>query len=235
MFMKASKTSLGLGCVVSLIAMAVLLTAIYATAQTEKFLHSFSNNGKDGTVPASPLIFDASGNLYGSTYYGGPSKIGTAYELSPRTGGGWSERVLHNFQHNGQDGNSPEGTLTFDASGNLYGTTNLGGTYKQGTVFELSPKSGGGWTEKVLYNFGPYSTDGVIPNGGVTFDTAGNLYGTTLGGGNAPAGTVFELSPTSSGNWTETILFNFDNTNGGNPEAGGVLDSAGQLYGTQRR
>src|SRR5258708_39553143 len=127
--MKASKTYLGLGCVVSLIAMAVLLTAIYATAQTEKFLHSFSNNGKDGTVPASPLIFDASGNLYGSTYYGGPSKVGAVYELSPRTGGGWGEMVLHYFQHNGQYGKFPAGTLTFDASCTLYGTTNLVATH----------------------------------------------------------------------------------------------------------
>ena len=99
------------------------------------------------------------------------------FELTPTAGGGWTEKVLHSFnRRHGRGG--PFGTLIFDAAGNLYGTTLYGGTYGYGTVFELTPGAGGGWTETVLHNFG-YGKDGAVPYAGLIFDAAGNLYGTT--------------------------------------------------------
>jgi uncharacterized repeat protein (TIGR03803 family) len=159
-------------------------------------------DGTDGQYPYGALIFDAAGNLYGTTSYGGTYDYGTVFELTPAAGGGWTETVLHNFNDNGTDGYWPYAGLIFDAVGNLYGTTYGGGVYTSctngsflgcGTVFELTPTAGGGWTEKVLHSFGN-GTDGEDPQAGLIFDAAGNLYGTTyLGGTYYQWGTVFEL------------------------------------------
>jgi uncharacterized repeat protein (TIGR03803 family) len=204
----------------------------------EKVLHNF--NGSDGSASQAGLIFDAAGNLYGTTAAGGTDDGGTVFELSPTVNGDWSETVLHSFNLNGSDGLIPYAGLLFDTAGNLYGTTLLGGTYSAGTVFELSPMPGGGWTETVLYSFGN-GTDGAYPlfYGSLILDAAGNLYGTTVSGGthncqnNGGCGTVFQLSPTVGGGWTETVLYNFGNgTDGYSPETGLVLDTAGNLYGT---
>jgi uncharacterized repeat protein (TIGR03803 family) len=103
----------------------------------------------------------------------------------------WNEKVLHSFNNDGSDGHWPSSTLVIDVAGNLYGTTERGGTYDHGMVFELSPAPGGGWTETVLHSFN--DTEGWVPAAGLTFDAAGNLYGTTL------YGDVFELSPNEGG------------------------------------
>ena len=201
---------------------------------TEKVLYSFNNNGTDGTNPEAGLIFDTAGNLYGTTYQGGTYSIGTVFELTPTAGGGWTEKVLHSFNKNGTDGAHPHAGLVMDAAGNLYGTTFANGTYNHGTVFELTRAAGGGWTEKVLYSFNNNGTDGTNPEAGLIFDTAGNLYGTTYQGGTYSIGTVFELTPTAGGGWTEKVLYSFNNngTDGTNPEAGVILDAGGDLYGT---
>ncbi len=202
---------------------------------TETVLHSFGN-GTDGYYPEAGLVLDAHGNLYGTTESGGTHSCsggacGTVFELSPRQGGGYTETVLHNFG-NGTDGYFPYyGSLIFDGSGNLYGTTEQGGVHGSGTAFELSPKQGGGYTETVLHSFGN-GTDGVDPEGGLIFDTSGNLYSTTIYGGIHNFGTVFELSPRQGGGWTETVLRSFDGPNGGYPTAGLIRDSAGNIYGT---
>jgi uncharacterized repeat protein (TIGR03803 family) len=163
---------------------------------TETILHNFNNNGKDGLHPYDGLIFDAAGNLYGTTRQGGgPYSIGAVFELTRKAGGGWAEKVLHRFKGGGQAGLSPNGVLIFDPAGNLYGATAGGGTYGNGTVFELTPIAGESWTEKVLWNFGSGS-DGKNPDGGLIFDAAGNLYGTTSGGGaHNSGGTAFEITP----------------------------------------
>ena len=121
--------------------------------------------------------------------------------------------------------------MIFDKAGNLYGTTYTGGMANRGVVFELTP-SGSGWTETVLHSF-TGSPDGAYPSSGMTFDPAGNLYGTTQSGGcSTGCGTVFELTPSLSG-WTETVLYNFRGPNDGVVPYGGlVLDPAGNLYGT---
>src|SRR5271165_1152285 len=234
--MRGKRLSIGLRAVLAIFAATLFVTSALATAQ-ETVLHSFNNT--DGANPYAGLIFDAAGNLYGTTYLGGTgsclyggSGCGTVFELSPNGSGGWTEQVLHYFSHNGTDGIEPFGGLIIDAAGNLYGTTQEGGTHSGGTVFELSPGAGGTWTEQVLHNFS--GTDGNYPGAGLIFDAAGNLYGTTYTGGTYSIGTVFELSPQAGGGWTETVLHNFDatGTDGAFPEAGLIFDAAGNLYGT---
>jgi len=198
---------------------------------TETLLHSFNNN--DGNNPAGTLIFDAVGNLYGTTAQGGPHGGGVVFELAPETGGGWTFSILHAFG-NGHDASYPLSALTSDSAGNLFGTTWIGGEYGLGTVFELSPAAGGGWTEKVLHSFGN-GNDGQNPISAVILDAAGNLYGTTNGGaGTTLYGTVFELSPTAGGLWQEKIVHAFKNNgkDGMGPVGSLILDAAGNLYGT---
>jgi uncharacterized repeat protein (TIGR03803 family) len=202
---------------------------------TETLLHSFSDTNGDGAIPPAGLVIDANGNLYGTTQQGGAHGYGTVFELSPASGGVWSIKILHSFNQSPKtrDGWGPLAGLVRDANGNLYGTTEFGGERNAGAVFEVSSLPGGNWTEKVIHSFGKVRTDGTNPFAGLILDSSGNLYGTTLYGGNKLYGTVFELSPNSSG-WTEKILYNFSylSTNGYNPYGSMVFDTSGNLYGT---
>lgn len=202
---------------------------------TEIVLHSF--DGTAGINPLGGLIFDSAGNLYGSTFVGGPNNYGTVYELSP-SGTSWTLKVLYSFSGS-PDAGQPVDSLTFDAKGNLYGTTEYDGVCC-GTVFQLSPPSqpGGNWTESVLYSF-VGDLDGMEPVGGVVLDAAGNLYGTTFGGGHTAhctnaCGIVFQLKPPSApgGSWTETVLHRFKGKADGIQPFGGLILSHGFLYGT---
>jgi uncharacterized repeat protein (TIGR03803 family) len=159
---------------------------------TEKRLHIFTPNDKDGVYAATGLVFDAVGNLYGTTGLGGAYRNGSAFELMPQAGGGWKEKTLHSFKH--FDGKTPESSLILDAAGNLYGTTLQGGSHNVGAVFALTPKAGGGWVEKTLYSF-KRTNDAQGPRGNLIFDTTGNLYGTAGGEGDPSAGTVYEITP----------------------------------------
>ena len=233
--MRGKRLSIGWMATLAIFAATLFVVNIQAAAQIqEKVLHSFNPGGTDGVDPEVVLIFDAVGNLYSTTYYGGTYGYGTVFELTPAAGGTWTEKVLHNFNDDGTDGYQPVASLIFDAAGNLYGTTEAGGTYSAGTVFELTPAAGGTWTEKVLHNFNSDGTDGFFPSAGLVLDAAGNLYGTTLGGGTSNRGTVFELTPAAGGGWTEQVLhnFNLDGTDGYYPLAGLIFDAAGDLYGT---
>lgn len=200
----------------------------------ETVLHTFS--GPDGAFPFSGLVMDASGNLYGATNQGGNSTCtknaiptcGVVFELSPLAGGGWKETVLYAFT-GGSDGGIPVGGLTLDTAGNLYGTTSFYGDISAGTAFELSPSSSG-WTFTNLHTFGS-TGDGIYPEATMIFDGAGNLYGTTYQGVTAGA-TVFELSPSSGGAWTETILHGFSGNDGGAILSNLVFDASGNLWGT---
>ena len=210
------------------------LTPTAGGGWTEKILHNFNNNGKDGIFPFAGLTFDASGNLYSTTYIGGAYGGGTVFELTPRAGGEWTEKILHNFGYNSKDGIASQATLIFDAVGNLYGTTYGGGTYVAGTVFELTPTAAGAWTEKILHSFNNNGKDGVLPYFGVVLDTAGNLYGTTYSGGIHGAGAVFELMPSAGGRWSERILRSFGGNaaDGATPFSSVIVASDGNLYGT---
>jgi len=207
---------------------------------TKSALYSFCSltNCADGFNPYAGLIFDQAGNLYGETYAGGGSSgDGTVFELTPNADGSWSEKVLHDFT-GGADGSLPIGGLIFDRAGNLYGTTYGGSGY--GVVFQLTPNATGSWTENVLHTFPlNHRAGGAGPLGGVIFDQEGNLYGTTLFGGDstcgdgAGCGVVFELTPRTNGGWSEKVLHRFINgAGGGFPGAALILDQTGNLYGT---
>jgi uncharacterized repeat protein (TIGR03803 family) len=205
---------------------------------TEQILHYFTGGGGDGANPYAGLVFDAAGNLYGTTYQGGSRKecgkfgCGTAFELTPGADGTWQEKILFNFHP--LAGTNPVAALTLDASGNLYGTTEYGGIHGNGTVFELTPSRSGEWTETLLHVFLRDPSDGAGPESAVTFDSAGNLYGTTFLGGVHGYGILYQLTPNGGGTWTETVVHNFQTSrfDGAQPGPGAlVFDSAGNLYG----
>jgi len=199
----------------------------------EKVLYNFNaGNGKDAGGPLAGVIFDGSGNLYGTSELGGVYSYGTVFALMPKAGGGWKEKVLHSFNSNGKDGNFPNAGLIVDKSGNLFGTTLEGGVSGLGAVFEVAPKAGGGWKETVLHSFNSNGTDGYFPFASLIFDGSGNLYGATSVGGNQSGGTVFELTPEAGGKWKEKILYNFAYAIGSDPFGALIFDGSGNLYGT---
>ena len=181
------------------------------------------------------MIFDGAGNLYGTAGRGGANNAGVVFELTPDGNGQWSETILHAFTNSNGDGADPFGGLIFDGAGNLYGTTAFGGGASNGgIVFELSPGANNQWSETILHTFA-YGQEGAVPMAGLTFDGAGNLYGTTIQGGGPGGGAVFELTPGSGGVWTVTTLHDFtEGADGNQPYAGVIFDSAGNLYGTTR-
>ena len=190
-------------------------------------IHDF--DGTDGYSPYSGVTIDAQGNLYGTTWYGGGQQgAGTVYRLTP-SGSGWTFETLYTFQ-GGLDGKNPAGGLVLDQAGNLYGSTEQGGSGTGGTIFELSP-SGSGWNFTVLYSFsGTGSTYGPVDT--LAMDAAGNLYGTTASDGAHSQGSVFKLTR-NNGNWTFTDLYDFTGgPDGGNPIGGVTLDPSGKMYGT---
>jgi uncharacterized repeat protein (TIGR03803 family) len=153
------------------------------------------------------------------------------FELIPGSQHSWSEKAIYTFS---QGFVPPNGYLAIDSAGNIFGATQSGGAFGAGQVFELSPSDGGGWIETTVHSFAFNSVgDGWQPFGGVILDSKGNLYGTTTKGGAAEQGTVFELSPQGSGQWSETLLYIFnDEHDGGGPESPLTFDTAGNLYGT---
>lgn len=201
-------------------------TAQPAYAQTERVLYSFCSLPQcaDGFGPAGGLIFDAQGNLYGTTTAGGSHCCGTLFELSPAG----TETVVRSFA--GGLNARPSG-LMWDAKGNLYGVTAGAGRVSRhhsyyGSVFELKKRS-----FKHLYSFtqSAFATSGAVPQPGLSLDAQGNLYGTTLEGGAYGPGTVFELTPRG----TESILHSFTGgADGGLPYDGLFQDSQGNFYGT---
>lgn len=207
----------------------------------EQTLYEFTF-GSDGGYPFATPVFDSEGNLYGTTF-NSPDGAGTVYRLSPPSSGtgAWTLTTLYPFT-GGADGGNPS-AVVFDNSGALYGTTQVGGANNFGVVFKLTPPAGGtgAWTESILYSF-TGGTDGAVPWAGVVFDTAGNLYGTTGGGGDLSCavgngggcGTVFELSPPTEpdGNWSESVLYAFEGGNDGYSPLVAPLLLNGNLYGT---
>jgi uncharacterized repeat protein (TIGR03803 family) len=173
----------------------------------------------NGEYSSAGVIRDSADNLYGTTQYGGTAGLGVVYKLDPAG----NETVLYSFS-GGADGGNPEAGVIRDPAGNFYGTTTIGGTAGVGVVYELDPAG----HETVLYSF-TGGADGKNPDAGVIRDSAGNLYGTTHNGGTADAGVVYTLDPAGQ----ETVLYSFSGgADGGNPDAGVIRDSAGNLYGT---
>ena len=186
----------------------------------ETVLHSFTG-GSDGEYPEAGLVQDGVGNLYGTTFAGGASGFGTVFKIDAQG----NETVLYSFR-GGADGEYPSAGLVRDAAGNLYGTTNSGGSSGGGIVFKISSAG----KETVLHSF-KGGKDGEYPYASVIRDAAGNLYGTTYGGGASGWGTVFEIDPTGK----ETVLYSIAGAaDGASPEGGLVQDTAGHLYGTTK-
>jgi uncharacterized repeat protein (TIGR03803 family) len=215
-------------CLLLVLAMAAmnLLLATSAGAQTGLTLYNFTGYS-DGGNPLSNLIMVAD-RLYGTTFVGGAYGAGEVFELSTEGDGTWKEKVLYSFT-GGADGANPYyAGVIFDGIGNLYGTTVGGGTFGLGTVFELSPTEGG-WSESVLYSFAG-GNDGASPYAGVIFDVAGGMYGTTFAGGSSGDGTVFRLTPSRSGQWSEHVILAFNGNNGSGP-LGGLVSDGPNFYG----
>ncbi len=222
----------GCGTVYKLMRSTIAFCEVLYCPWTEVPLYKFSG-GADGSIPyGGTLVFDSSGNIYGTTFAGGGGSCfqgcGVVYKLTP-SGSSWIETVLYTFS-GASDGASPWAGVTLDAAGNLYGTTSAGGAYGGGTVYELSP-SGSAWTQKTLHSF-QRQQDGSNPYAGVIFDRSGDLYGATQYGGSHDGGTVFEMTP-SGGNWSYTALYSFPASGGrsAGPVSDLLLDSAGNLYG----
>jgi len=235
-FLKSSKYLLLVG---------VLAASSFATVK-EKILYTFTG-GADGAAPNGSLLADKTGNLYGAAPAAGIGTCGdgfgcgTIFELTPNSDGTWSQKVIYSFR-GGNDGWNPSPGMLFDVEGRLYGATNEGGdrcSYPGGcgTIFRLTLQSDGTWSKSTLYRF-LGGTDGQNPSG-VVSDGKGNLFGATFfGGTNACSsgigcGTVFELSLSTGGTWSESIIYRF--AGGSDPygaNASLILDSNGNLYGT---
>ncbi len=225
--------------------LATLLTLVTGVAspargQTFRVIHSFT--GADGQSPYAGLTMDAAGRLYGTTYEGGSSNSGTVFRLV-RSGSGWVLAPLYSFA-GGSDGACPWARVIFGPDGSLYGTASQGGGAKgngchergYGAVFSLRPPATACktalclWTKTNVHTFG--GKDGYQPIGDLTFDSAGNLYGTTYNGGRDGVGTVYELAYNGVG-WAVNVLYTF--SHGETlflPSAGVTFDKAGNLYGT---
>lgn len=156
-------------------------------------LYSFRDQ-PDGASPYGGVVFDKSGNLYGTTYYAGANDVGAIYKLT-HNNGGWTESVIYSFK-GGSDGDSPISTLVIDAKGNLYGTTSDGGAAQCGcgTIFRLTPGSGGVWTESPVYRFPGTPKPGFAYNGMVS-NGRGTFYGATVHGGTGNDGAIYEFTP----------------------------------------
>ena len=280
------------GTLVSAILFSLAIAGMPAHAQTFTVLHAFTGF-EDGSEPEAGLTMDADGNFYGTTYGYGTTTLGTVFELA-RAGSGWVLTPLYDFsgvdgaypagrvaigvdgtlygttagggnpncryvgyagcglvfqltptagskthpaswtmtvlyQFSGSDGANPQGDLSFDTEGNIYGTTQSGGSTNNGVIYKLTPSSGG-WTETVLYS-AQNNGDGALPNGGVVLDSSGNLYGVFTYGGPNGLGAVYQLSPSGSG-WTERTLHGFAGSDGANPFGGLIMDSPGNIYGS---
>lgn len=268
----------------ALIASTGLLLSSSSAAGNYQVIYAFTG-GDDGGNPATPLIFDSSGNAYGTTVVGGTYTYGTVFELTPSSQGQWKETPLYSFSggpdgkaphggvtlhggnlygttvaggsgfcssdgcgvvfsltphglnvvysfRGGNDGFGPGGGVVFDANGNMYGTTPDGGKHSAGVVYELSP-NGKHWQFRVIHAF-TGGRDGAVGSLGLLLvDNAGNLYGVAELGGAGSAGTVYRLSPDSSGAWTFTTLYAFAGSpDAGFPYGGLIADAAGNLYGT---
>jgi uncharacterized repeat protein (TIGR03803 family) len=204
---------------------------------TEKVLYAFTG-GNDGGGPNGAIVFDGSGNIFGTTHFGGITTCGgnvgggcgVVFELSQQTGG-WKELALYAFGDQ-SDGGFPNAGVILDDNGNVFGTASTGGSFQCnigcGVVYELLKSAN--WSESVLHTF--TGSDGEFPNAVLLQGKNGALYSTTWYGGNTGNGTVFALTPSSS-SWTESVLYNFQGTSDGSaPAAGVIADRAGNLYGT---
>jgi uncharacterized repeat protein (TIGR03803 family) len=202
--------------------------AVCSSAVADSILHDFK--GDDGFFPLSAVTLDTAGNLYGTTFQGGPGGKGTVYELSLNPDGTRTFTMLHSFPDFTGDGVNPSSGVTVDSNGNVYGvtaaTSDDSGT---GIVYQLSP-SQGTWKYNVVHTFSRRNGDGVMPHTALVVDASGNLYGATLKGGTSDQGVIFQLSLPRGGSWEEKIIYNFPKNTAPQGIADIVMGSDGTLY-----
>lgn len=227
-FRKSTRNTITLVCLG--VAFCLVAGAVYLPAQTYAKIHDFTD-GADGAIPNAGLTIQGT-SLYGTAYGGGTHRAGAVYRLQ-KHGSGWTFGTLYSFDPAHGDGSNPFGGVVFGPGGLLFGTTGSSGASNAGTVFKLQPRPSippsplTPWNETVLYSF-PGGSGGSTPLfEDVVFDPAGNMYGTTAGGG----GIVWQLVP--PGTWgTENVLVSFTGANGKYSYGGLTFDTAGNLYGT---
>ncbi|HEY7099848.1 MAG TPA: choice-of-anchor tandem repeat GloVer-containing protein [Terriglobales bacterium] len=211
---------------------ALLVCAAWA-APTTQVIYSFAGD-EDGEYTDTDLILDSAGNIYGTSVLGGEFGTGSVFQLSP-SGNTWVHTVLYSFT--GQaDGGQPYKGVTMDAAGNLYGSAVIGGKFGAcpedgcGVVYKLT-NNGGSWTQTVIHAFN--GNDGYGPGQGLTFDTAGNLYGMTATGGQYGLGVIYQLRPQQDGTWKLRVIHHFTGGNDGSSGSAGrlLLDASGSLFG----
>jgi uncharacterized repeat protein (TIGR03803 family) len=187
-----------------------------------------SFNTTNGASPQGSLIADSAGNLFGTTNSGGANGKGTVFEI-PLSNGTYGA-VIDIASFNTTNGASPQGSLIADSAGNLFGTTHFGGANGSGTVFEIPLSNGayGAVTDIASFN----TTNGANPYGSLIADGAGNLFGTTYGGGANNRGTLFEIPLSNGAYGAVTDIASFNTTNGANPSGSLIADGAGNLFGT---
>jgi uncharacterized repeat protein (TIGR03803 family) len=198
----------------------------------QSVIYTFTG-GNDGSGPGSGLTFDRAGNLYGMTPTGGAFGLGVVFQLQPPRGlrTDWRIHVVHTFT-GGDDGATASAGRLLIRNNRVYGVATVGGANGKGTVFELTPFGGGEWRLRTLYAFRG-QPDAGFPYGGLAFDAAGNLYGTTYYDGANNLGSVYELISDGHGNWTEKVLYSFAGGDDGSSSISNVvIDAAGDLYGT---
>jgi len=197
-------------------------------------LYNFTDENDIG-APWARVVFGPDGALYGTTSGRTETLYGTVFRLRPPSSPchavlcPWTHTLLYPFTDAANGRGPGYGDLAFDAAGNIYGTTIVGGANGAGTVYKVT-HSNGGWTESVLYSFSTSDLGGYYPYGGVTLDSAGNVYGTAEVGGIYGGGTLFKLTQAGS-SWTETVLYTFG-LDGYNPLARPIMDGQENLYGT---
>jgi len=226
--------SLALATLLTLVTVVISTTCSFAV--TEKVIYNFTG-GSDGERPIGNLVFDSSGNAYGTTTYGGDTECnsnvgcGTVFELSPNPDGTWMETTVYSFK-GGKDGQFPYWGVVMDSAGDLYGTTSEGGGCSNegcGTVFELKSAHDGTWSESIIHSF-QGNADGSNPSGALAIGSNGTLYGVTPGGGARQDGAVFALRPDGNG-WLKSTIYNFTGGyDGTSPQS--VILRGSALYGT---
>ena len=192
----------------------------WATSFTK--LHSF--DGKDSASPSAGLVQATDGNLYGTTTVGGADGYGSVFKIAPSG----TLSTLHSFAGSPKDGANPQAGLIQATNGNLYGTTENGGSNGYGTVFKITPSG----TLTTLYSFGSQSGDGVFPQVGLIQATDGNLYGTTGHGGSNGYGTVFKITPGGALTTVYSFCSQSGCKDGALPQTGLIQATDGNLYGT---
>src|SRR5262249_36825910 len=197
---------------------------------TQTVIYNFTG-GHDGYGPGAAVTIDKNGNVFGMTPVGGDFGLGVIYQLKP-VNGTYKFRVIHTFT-GGADGSSGSaGRMMFDSKGNIFGVATTGGTHGAGVAFELSPTPSGNWVFKTLYNF-KGQPDAGFPYGGLVMDASGNLYGTTYYDGANDVGSIYQLSPASSGGWKERVLHSFAGGSDGNGSVAALgFEGKGKLFRT---